>query len=80
MNANITRAALALAGLAMALLARPIPAGAAQDHKPGQVAERVVPVNNTNANRHGRLYLLENRAPRNANAAENFQDAFNISY
>ncbi len=80
MNANITRGAFALAGLAMALFARPISAGAAQDHRPKQVAEKVVPVYNPNANQRGRLYLLENGAPRNANAAENFQDAFNISY
>jgi hypothetical protein len=80
MNANITRGALALASLAMALLARPVSAAAAQDHRPRQVAEKVVPVYNAGANQPGRLYLLENRAPRNANAAENFQDAFNISY
>jgi hypothetical protein len=81
MNAHITRGALALAGLAMALLARPISAaGAAQDHRPEQVAEKVVPVHNASAGQRGRLYLLENGAPRNANAAENFQDAFNISY
>jgi hypothetical protein len=59
----------------MALLARPISTSAAQDHRPKQVAEKVVPVYNA-----GRLYLIENRAPRNTNAAENFQDAFNISY
>jgi hypothetical protein len=78
MNANITRGALALAGLAMALLARPLAAGAAQDHRPKQVAEKVVPVYSVNQG--GKLRLLENRAPRNTNAAENFQDAFNISY
>jgi hypothetical protein len=80
MNANITRGALALAGLAMALLARPASVGAAQDNRPKQVAEKVVPVYTASASQRGRLYLLENRAPRNANAAENFQDAFNISY
>jgi hypothetical protein len=80
MNASITRGALALASLAMALLARPVSAAAAQDHRPKQVAEKVVPVYNADANQRGRLYLLENRAPRSANAAENFQDAFNISY
>ena len=80
MNANITRGALALAGLAMALLARPASAGAAQDHRPRQVAEKVIPVYNASANQRGRLYLLENRAPRNTSAAETFQDAFNISY
>jgi hypothetical protein len=80
MNANITRGALALAGLAMALLARPVAGSAAQDHKPKQVAEKVVPVYTANVGQRGRLYLLENRAPRNANAAENFQGAFNISY
>jgi hypothetical protein len=80
MNVHITRGALALAGLAMALLARPISAGAAQDHRPKQVAEKVVPIYNASASQRGRLYLLENRAPSNANAAENFQDAFNINY
>jgi len=80
MNAHITRGALALASLAMALLARPVSAGAAQDHRPKQVAEKVVPVYNASANQPGRLYLLENRAPRNTNAAETFQDTFNISY
>jgi hypothetical protein len=80
MNANITRGALALAGLAMALLARPISAGAGQDHRPKQVVEKVVPVYNPSANLRGRLYLLENRTSRNTNAAESFQDAFNISY
>ena len=80
MNANITRGALALASLAMALLARPVSAGAAQDHKPKQVAEKVVPVYNARANQRSGLYLLENRAPRNTSAAENFQDGFNISY
>jgi hypothetical protein len=80
MNASITRGVLALAGLAMALLARSVSAGAAQDHRPKQVAEKVVPVYNASANQPGRLYLLENSAPRYANAAENFQDAFNISY
>jgi hypothetical protein len=78
MNANITRGALALAGLAMALLARPVSAAAAQDHRPKQVAEKVVPV--SSAIQDGKLHLLENRAPHNTNAAENFQDAFNISY
>ena len=80
MNANITRGALVLAGLAMALLARPVAGSAAQDQKPKQAAEKIVPVYPASASQRGRLYLLENRAPRNANAAENFQDAFNISY
>jgi hypothetical protein len=80
MNANITRGALALASLAMALLARPVSAAAAQDHRPKQVAEKVVPVQSASANQRGQLYLLENRTPRTGNPAENFQDAFNISY
>ena len=80
MNASITRGALALASLAMALLARPVSAGVAQDHRPKQVAEKVIPVYSGSANQRGRLYLLENRAPRNTNGAENFQGAFNISY
>ncbi len=80
MNAHITRGALALAGFAMALLARPMSTSAAQDHRPTQVAEKVVPVYNASASQRGRLFLLENGAPRNANAAEKFQDAFNISY
>jgi hypothetical protein len=81
MNANITRAASALASLAMALLASPVSAGAAQVHKPNQVAVKVVPVYNPGiGTQRSKIYLLENRAPRNTNAAENFQDAFNISY
>jgi hypothetical protein len=80
MNANIARGALVLAGFAMALLARPVAGSAAQDHRPKQVAEKVVPAYNATASQRGRLYLLENRAPRNANAPENFQDTFNISY
>ena len=81
MNANITRAASALASLAMALLVSPVSAGAAQVHKPNQVAVKVVPVYNPGiGTQRSKIYLLENRVPRNTNAAENFQDAFNISY
>ena len=81
MNATIGRGALGLASLAMVLVARPVSAGAAQDHRPKHVAEKVVPMYNPGArNRHGRIYLLENRARSNTSAAENFQDAFNIDY
>ncbi len=81
MNANITRGALALASLAMAVLARPVSAGAAQDHKANQVVVKLGPVYNPAiGTQRSRIYLLENRASRNSNAAENFQDAFNISY
>jgi len=80
MNADITRGALALAALAMALLARPVAGSAAQDHRPKQVTEKIAPVHSAAANQRGRLYLLENRVSRNTNAAESFQDGFNISY
>ena len=81
MNANIGRGALALAGLAMALFARPVSAGAAQDHKPKHVVEKVVPVYNSSAgSQRGRIFLLEDRSRRITGAAENFQDTFNIDY
>ncbi len=59
MNANITRAASALASLAMALLASPVSAGAAQDHKPNQVAVKVVPVYNPGiGTQRSKIYLF----------------------
>ena len=63
MNANITRGALALASLAMALLARPVSANAGQDQRPKQVAEKVVPVYNPSAIQRGKLYCSRTALP-----------------